>query len=783
MGRAVEQKAMKLESESAAKDGDMAASPPRSMAKMARKGKGGAGKRGGRRAPKPIAVRKDFRALALFAPALRTASQGRARIKLKLPDNLTRYRIMAVAVKGAKFYGKGESTVTARLPLMVRPSPPRFLNFGDRFELPIVLQNQTDKTMRVKVAVRGSNLKFTAGQGRELSIPANDRREIRFPAAARLAGTARVQVAVSAGSWSDAAQFSLPVWTPATTEAFATYGTVDKGAVVQPVKMPPGVFPQFGGLQVTTSSTALQALTDAVLYLVAYPYECAEQRASRILAVAALRDVLSAFKAPGLPSPEKILAAVKRDLKKLQGMQNSDGGFPFWRRGYKSWPFVSIHVTHALVRAKAKGFKVPAQMYRRAMRHMKNIERYIPSWYSKATRRAIIAYSLYVRAMGNDADVEKAKNLFAKFKDQKHPPMEAVAWLYPVFSGSDKAKEEVAFIRKLLNNRVDETAATAQFTTSYGDKGYLLCYSSRRLDGLLLEGLIKDQKKSYIIPKLVRGLLGHRKRGRWGNTQENAWVLLALDKYFNTYEKVTPDFVARAWLGNRYVGGHKFKGRTTERHAVEVPMSYLAKAKGKTDLLLSKKGPGRMYYRIGMRYAPKNLRLPPSSHGFTVERKYEGVDDPKDVTRDKDGTWRIKAGSRVRVVLTMVAHARRYHVALVDPMPAGLEPLNPALRGAERVPRRVKKRRRWRRGRRSHMRRRYWRSWRWRRAWYEHQNLRDERAEAFTSLLWTGVHTYSYVARATTPGNFVVPPTKAEEMYHPETFGRGPGDRVIVSAP
>jgi uncharacterized protein YfaS (alpha-2-macroglobulin family) len=47
-------------------------------------------------------------------------------------------------------------------------------------------------------------------------------------------------------------------------------------------------------------------------------------------------------------------------------------------------------------------------------------------------------------------------------------------------------------------------------------------------------------------------------------------------------------------------------------------------------------------------------------------------------------------------------------------------------------------------------------------------------------LLWEGVHTYEYIARATTPGNFVVPPTKAEEMYMPETFGRAASDRVIV---
>ena len=68
----------------------------------------------------------------------------------------------------------------------------------------------------------------------------------------------------------------------------------------------------------------------------------------------------------------------------------------------------------------------------------------------------------------------------------------------------------------------------------------------------------------------------------------------------------------------------------------------------------------------------------------------------------------------------------------------------------------------------------------WASTWFEHQNLRDDRAEAFATLLWERVHEYTYVARATTPGEFVVPPPKAEEMYSPETFGRGASDRVIV---
>ncbi|HBY09474.1 MAG TPA: hypothetical protein DEH22_17455, partial [Chloroflexi bacterium] len=69
----------------------------------------------------PIAVRMDFNPLATFAPEVRTDANGEARVEVKLPDNLTRYRIMVVAVdSGGNRFGSAESNVTARLPLMVR---------------------------------------------------------------------------------------------------------------------------------------------------------------------------------------------------------------------------------------------------------------------------------------------------------------------------------------------------------------------------------------------------------------------------------------------------------------------------------------------------------------------------------------------------------------------------------------------------------------------------------------------------------------------------------------
>ena len=112
----------------------------------------------------------------------------------------------------------------------------------------------------------------------------------------------------------------------------------------------------------------------------------------------------------------------------------------------------------------------------------------------------------------------------------------------------------------------------------------------------------------------------------------------------------------------------------------------------------------------------------------------------------------------------MATPSRRVHVALVDPLPAGLEIVNPEPAVTGNLPQGPDRSRgRW-----------------WWGPWYRHQNLRDERAEAFTPYLWAGVYQYSYMVRATTPGLFVAPPAKAEEMYAPETFGRSGTDWVVV---
>ena len=66
------------------------------------------------------------------------------------------------------------------------------------------------------------------------------------------------------------------------------------------------------------------------------------------------------------------------------------------------------------------------------------------------------------------------------------------------------------------------------------------------------------------------------------------------------------------------------------------------------------------------------------------------------------------------------------------------------------------------------------------RAWFEHQNLRDERVEAFASLLWEGVYTLQLRRARDHAGRVRRAAAEGGGDVRPETFGRGATDRVVV---
>ena len=512
-----------------------------------------------------------------------------------------------------------------------------------------------------------------------------------------------------------------------------------------------------------------------MLYLVAYPFECAEQLSSRILAIAALKDVLAAFQAEGLPKPEEIEAAVKRDVERLARCRTTTAASPSGAAGTTSWPYVASTWRTPSPARRRRASRCPTRRSSARARYLRDIERHIP----RGTARTRGARSWPTRStcaqLHGRSRRRAGARARARGRRRRSCPSRRSAGCCRCSRGTRARRPRSRPSAAASPTASTETAGAAHFAVSYGDGAHLLLHSDRRADAILLEALIADQPENDLIPKLVAGLLAHRKAGRWLNTQENAFVLLALDRYFHAYEKVTPDFVARVWLGERFAGEHAFRGRTTERQHVAIPMADLPRGTGAQDLLLAKEGPGRLYYRIGMQLrAGEPRRSTPLDRGFTVERALRGRRRPE---RRQPRRRRHVAhqGRRARARAADDGRARRGATTSRSSIrcPAGLEAHEPGARrrrapcpttAAATSTSSVRPASAGRGARALVV---------VARPWYEHQNMRDERVEAFASLLWEGVYSYSYVARATTPGTFVVPPPKAEEMYAPRPSAAG----------
>jgi uncharacterized protein YfaS (alpha-2-macroglobulin family) len=711
-----------------------------------------------------VSSRKDFRANAAFSPLLKTDANGRVALTVKMPDSLTRYRVIALATADSRLFGKAESAIVTQRKLNARTIAPRFLTQGDSFSLPVLVQNLSTQPRTVDVAVRAANLVSRGPAGQRVNVAGGQRAELRFDFATQARGRALVQAIASSGDFADASNVELPVYEPATTESFATYGTVDDAPQFEQLAVPTNVFQDVGGVEVQLASSQLQSLTDAYWYLYEYPYECAEQRSSRMLATAAIYDILDAFETPDRPKRAEVEATRANDVRLLSKDQQPDGGWGYFH-GMRSDPYVSMQVLQALSAQHSTGAtinKAVGYVNKRTAALFAELEKSAATAPAQRKDRDKQPYTVSLAASALTAlgaagmPVQpRAEHLHALATTLGAYAVDAQARLLALVAKQESYRAMRAKLLADLLSVTHETAASATVTVSYAEAERLLLVSNNKTSALALDALLREKPEHTIVTKLARGVLEERRHGRWSSTQENLVALQALRRYFETFEKSTPSYTGKLWVGTAAYAEQNFFGRSNSQGQASLGWATLVPGSSH-DVTLLKSGTGRMYYRIGVTYAPKQTNLPALDAGFIVRRLYTGIEDPADVTRLADGRWKVRLGAKVLVTLETLNTTKRYEVALADPLPAGFEIVNEQLATAERAAKVTND------------------------STWDYKNLRDNRSEAFMMTMAEGSHQLSYTVRATTPGTFTAAPAKVEEMYHPETFGRSTGEVVVV---
>ncbi|HEY0135913.1 MAG TPA: alpha-2-macroglobulin family protein, partial [Nannocystis sp.] len=633
-------------------------------------------------------ARSRFETTPVFLADLAVDSSGEATVKAKLPDNLSTFRITAIAsarlVDGTSpgRFGKNDARTVVTAPLVLRAAMPRALRPGDRAELAAIVQNNTGVAGRLSVTARvveepgskGHVLKLLSPATASAEVTPGDQTRLTFQIEATAPGSpdfelqAALTPTAGGAKITDGLRLPLPVQPERTlTERVAAYGAVTNDqAVAIPIKLPTDVLRGHGGVTVSTTSSLLGGLEDAVHALVQYPYGCVEQTASRLLPIVAL-GALEDYPL-GVDDPKDFL---KIGVERILAMQTDDGGFGYWPGSKEAHVYASAYATWILDLAKKAGHPVPQAALDRALKFLETrvnglVLTQLPvDWgYHDGVR---VAIALHVLADAGRDIHEQAAGLYTL---RQQLPLFARAFLLMAIHRFDPHSLEVRTLQSELLGNIAELQATAH-TSEAGRYGLDEFFASDgRSDAITLMALLRVQPDHPVVVKLARGLLERRIGGAWRNTQENAYALVALADYARVYEAELPDFTARAWVGRTNVLDAQFKGRELATRTSFTDMATildLPREPGAALLpvVLQRQGQGRLYYRLAAEWAPSQVDLPARNQGFVVTRALRTSAGP--------ATTSVPAGQPIAMDIKISSKIRVRYVVLDVPLPAGLE--------------------------------------------------------------------------------------------------------------
>jgi uncharacterized protein YfaS (alpha-2-macroglobulin family) len=756
--------------------------------------------------------RTNFKTTVVFEPNLEAAN-GVLKHRFTLPDNLTTFRIMAVAVTNFERFGSGESSVQVSKPVLALPALPRFARVGDTFEAGVVVHSHGSGAGEVTVTATVTGAAQLQGAAAaQVTVTEGSPKEVRFTFNATEPGTATFRFKVNKGADQDGVEEKIPVETTNAIEAVATYGDT-KEQNVEGLVPPKEVDETQGGLELTFASTSLGNFQQGFQQLIEYPYGCLEQQSSRLVPFVALREISGQFGVPWPGPDQKKLkdestmnawlntylfstlsvkdemdpdAVINKTVKSILALQDGDGAFRYWPSSYCADSWMSAFATLSLYRAREVGFEVPPDRITRAEGYLAKVaggrchpcERICPD-----ETRVMASYVL--------ARMKKPKpSYYGEFYARRAQlPLFSQALLAnAMFTGGGDKKQAQTLMQELLNHS-KESPKGVQLAEVQSNTYATLWHSDTRTTAVALQTLTALNPEHPFVSKMQRYLTSVRQGdGQWRSTQEAAFSLMALTDVIRTKERETPDFVASLMMGDKKLAEKVFKGRSMKVEAEQVSMKQLLAAAGgkESKLTFAKKGAGTLYYTALMKYAAKEPPMSPLDNGLFVQRWFEPY-------AGGGQSKQFYAGDLVRVRLRVASNQERHWTVFEVPLPAGLEPVNTTLGTTARLTSAPGEERRdvgfdaeGEGDEESGSAEGYREPSPWAYGFYSpfnHIEQRDSKVMLFADHLPAGVHVSSFVARATTPGKYILKPARGSLMYEPEVWGRSEGGRFEVTLP
>lgn len=691
-------------------------------------------------------LRSHFEFTPYFQTRIQTDAQGKGEVKFTLPDNLTTFRIMAVASTVQEF-GAGETAVKVSKPLMIVPKMPRFARQGDKLQCGAVIYNYEEDEGRIDVSAHATGGLQLTEQKKTLQVLKGAAAEVSWPCKAVQIGEAEVQFSAVAKANQDSVVVKLPVQEVERKQTLALYDATE-GTQAQVLEQPSSVNEEeINQVTLSLAATALLKLRGGMLYLLTYPYDCLEQKMSKILPVIEGKQLIKDF---NLGDVEQYHTTVQKILRKIPAYQTSSGGLSYWPDNTYPDGYVTAYTLEVAYRAAQAGYAVPSDSLQKATVWLKKIftgEELQAYPYSEEENRTLRAYALYVLALYG----EKLETQFNTLYTQRNAlSVPAQAYLLLAAQALQRPEPVQTQLKQSLLNQAQYGSQTMHFSAGESKQPWLHA-DEVKVTALVLETLLKTKAplaQSYQVVNWLTQQLNAR--GHWKNTADNAAVFSALHTYYTLKETQEPDFTVKVTLEGEPIWSEHFAGRSLNMQEKAFSFDQVYALSGQSRIELAKSGTGTLYYTLAQIYTPLNYTGDLNS-GFEVSRQ---ITDLKG-----NAVAEFKAGKRYKVTLKTRTATDYSFVALEDFLPAGFEIVHTDLATESQQE--------------DTLQDSFW-------GGFEREEKYDDRIAVFADFLPAGDHTYSYLVQATVEGEFNYPSLWASQMYDPGVFGRNATSRVVV---
>lgn len=711
-----------------------------------------------------LSLRADLQDVAFYAPALETGPDGVATVRFKLPGNLTTFRLMAVAVSGPRHVGSGSGQLLVSQPLMLFANWPRRVARGDRFVATALVRNVSDQRIDAVVQLRAAG-SLAGSADQQVRLEPGATKELAFPVEATSAGQGTLQLTAKGAGSQDGLQDSVTVVDPAPLQSFVTVGLAEQD-VQQAVQRAQHARPDLGGLRVEAQLPGPAALSSSARWLASYPYPCTEQLASRLVAVLALEELEAAANKQAQPSPatsrRSEVTQLIAQLADRQGWQ--DGALYLWPDAREPDVRATAWALQALSEARRRGHPVPDKLTANMAAWLTGQLAELPQ--DRPDTLALQARLLAALAAAGKPAPGAAAQLFAH-RAQLSTGAQSDLLLALRAEGAAQHGAAATLQTELLGALVvDARSAFLPDTSAAATQG--LWPSDVRATGQLLQVLLADASQKALAHKLAGWLLGARQDDHYATTQDGAHALLALLRYWQALPPVQQGQAPaqlQVTLGDTPQTTLTPQGATPALFSIEQAKLPTAQ----TPLLLRKTGTAPILYTLRYDWAMPLERQTARNAGYFVRKTWYDLQG-----RPLSGP--LRRGQFAVAVVSVLVDRDRRDVAVIDPLPAGVEAEDLTLQtGSKALEQRLEAVRQglWADGQKALAVQTYT-------PHPAHSEQAPGEVRWFFDALPPGLHTLTYLVRAASSGTFVAPGTSVSSLYEPEMEGRTAPQRVVV---